>query len=207
MMKRSRIATRAIAAAAVLSAALVSSGGPSFAAGFATQPVSASSAKATSYDGEAVFRGLFFGQGAVAAKFPQLADAQASPPAELNQSIDTLVTQMSATDPAFFDQFGAALTSGKRQRIAKGLESAQDLMAQVVSDRGASMSPDNGGDCIWAFAVAVVTLAAAGNVAYAVNAVSTGNVAWNVNWFWSAPNDANTRLQQEQWVNEIAETL
>ncbi|HMT32416.1 MAG TPA: hypothetical protein PKA99_07290 [Dermatophilaceae bacterium] len=118
------------------------------------------------------------------------------------------MAEMRARDPLFFDRFGSAMTSGKRQRIAAGLQSAQDAMAAVASSHRGEVSDGRvSGTCVWAFAVVVVTLAAAGNVAYAVNAVRTGNVAWNVNWFWSSPVDTTSRLNQERWVNEIANTL
>ncbi len=158
--------------------------------------------------GEEAFRALFFAQGPLAEQFPSLRAQSAKPPASLQPSIDNLIAQMRATDAGFFDKFGRDITSGKRARVQNALESAQSLMEKVaVANRGGPDQVATGGDCVWAFAVVVVTLAAAGNVAYAVNAVRTGNVAWNRNWFWSAPNDSTSTLQRERWVDEIATTL
>lgn len=200
---------RFIASAAAGAAIIASTGSASQAAvpisTVASPPVQAASAP----NGEAIFRGLFFAQGPVAAKFPALAAADVAPPVELSASLNRLVAELRKNDPTFFDRFGAAMTSGKRHRIAAALSDAQQSMVTVVRERQGSESPQGAakGDCIWAFAVAVVTLAVAGNVAYAVNAVRSGNVAWNVNWFWSAPNDSTSKLRQERWVNEIATAL
>jgi len=204
------IKTKRVVASAAVAAALIASTGSASQAAVPTSPGASSAVHAASApDGEAIFRGLFFAQGPVAAKFPRLAAADVAPPAELSASLDLLVAELRKNDPTFFDRFGAAMTSGRRHQIAAALSDAQQSMVTVVKQRqGSELTQGSAkGDCIWAFAVAVVTLAAAGNVAYAVNAVRTGNVAWNVNWFWSAPNDSTSKLQQERWVNEIATTL
>ncbi|MBK8868493.1 MAG: hypothetical protein IPN45_10635 [Actinomycetales bacterium] len=167
---------------------------------------------ATSTDAHArgveIFRGLFFGIGPVASSFPELTRGSGSESAALTTLADTVVTAVNRANPGFFATFAAAMTSGKRVQVSKALVDAQTKVNAALSQQyGKTPTVDAGADCVFAFAVAVVTLVAAGNVAYAVNAVRTGNVAWHVNWFWSAASGSRSAIDQERWVGAIATTL
>lgn len=191
---------------AVLMLALIA--GPATAADRGT--ASDASGDATSYDGRTLFEGLFFGIGPVADEFPELASAPAQPPQALVGAVDQVVSRMERLQPRFFDRFAATMTSGDRPAVERELERAQQLMARAVMIEFERRAPEGqvGADCIVFWVAGAITLAVAGNVAYAVNAVRAGNVAWTVNWvFAAASNNMDASIEREMWVDRIAGRL
>ncbi len=97
------------------------------------------------YDGESVYRGVIFGQGAVAALFPEIWNQQAvqqaldqMSPDQLDQyladrkvafaAFDDLVEIIRNDDPAFFERFGADMQSGEHLRVQAALEAGFDKL-------------------------------------------------------------------------------
>ncbi|MFI6457950.1 hypothetical protein ACIBF6_41155 [Streptosporangium amethystogenes] len=142
------------------------------------------------YDGEALFQGLFLGQGQVAEIYPDLrvpSSTGAWPAARAQR----LVAGMKRAEPGFFTAFETAITSGDRVRIEQAATSAGELAATVpVGDGDPAAAPN----AAYSFIVVDSTL------------VKQTNTIWNTNRIWSAP-EGGTVLAQERWVDDVAKTL
>jgi SdpC family antimicrobial peptide len=172
-------------------------------------------------DGETLFRGLVFGEGAVAQAVPELWSGRsmenpAWTPAqheEFEAAKSSIVVGMRRADPAFFGRFGAALQSGDPVRIERALDESRGLFARVVAPHGLPRrKPDDGsgkGACVTlavaANVAAVVNVAAAWNIAYYANAVYTENFFWE-NQYDVASTDGPS-LQRDQVVALLASRL
>lgn len=141
------------------------------------------------YDGEALFQGLFLGQGQVAETYPDLRAPSSTgtwPAARAQQ----LVAGMKRAAPDFFTAFETAITSGDRIRIEQAATSAGELAATVpVGDNGPAAP-----NVAYSFIVVDSTL------------VKQTNTIWNTNRIWSVP-EGGTVLAQERWVDDVAKTL
>ena len=192
----------------VASASLAYGLGPSVAwasGGSAAAPTVAK--RLPAYDGETLFRGLFFRQGPVGQKLPGLAIAPMAPTGDGATVLDTLVAKMRQSDPRFFNRFASGILSGNRPKILAAIKDAQTVFDNAlvaayhatVATKGSQI-----GYCVFgpiAIAIAaVVVLVVVG--AGAVVVVAAAAVVWV--WFWAPASDPASRLAQEKWVNKIA---
>jgi SdpC family antimicrobial peptide len=172
--------------------------------------------RAVIYDGVTLFRGLAFADGPVAQLFEATAQAgDASPSADV--VIDRLVARMGETDPDFFADFAAQIQSGDRVAIRTAVENAATLAGRAAIDEFGPGSANGdggaGGDCIFiagaivAIVAGVVTVVISATALTVVNLVVTGNVAVNVDYFFSMSEGGATPLNGDVWVDDIARTL
>lgn len=96
-------------------------------------------AAAERFDGETLYRGIFFGQGAVAAAIPEIQAAIGQvgsiEPAQreaLNTFADDMVRVIRATEPGFFAEFEAAMHSGDHREIERTLNRANRLSVESL---------------------------------------------------------------------------
>ncbi|MEU0478860.1 hypothetical protein ABZ260_06690 [Streptosporangium sp. NPDC006013] len=143
------------------------------------------------YDGEALFQGIFLGQGQVAETYPDLRAPSSTgvwPAARAQQ----LVAQIKRAEPGFFAAFETAITSGDRIRIEQAASSAGALAAKVpVGDSDPASAPN----VAYSFIVVDSTL------------LKQTNTIWNTNRIWSVVPEGGTVLAQERWVDDVAKTL
>jgi SdpC family antimicrobial peptide len=159
------------------------------------------------YDGETLFRGLFFREGPVAQLYPNLSIAPQAPTAQGEQVINAVIARMRTMDPTFFTRFAAGIQSGSRLKTLAAIQDAQTLFDKaLVAQYHAQTVTANGqvGYCFFgpiAVAIAgvlVLVLAGAGAVVVAAAAV------YVYFWFYAPAMSSTERLAQEKWVNQIA---
>jgi SdpC family antimicrobial peptide len=205
---------------------------------FVAPPAAASDAKrAASYDGETLFRGLFFGAGDTATLFPEIwrdpgyaktvAQLRAeSGVADYERSThDSLVEQMRAADASVFSRFKAGVTSGDPLAVDASLKDAGEALIEACVAKfgeppsfggGASPTPE----AIFFALALVVTVAAvvhAGVVIYswvaaavfvAVAAALVKVVPRNRHVPKGTPEGSHvSRLEYEMWVDSVAQRL
>jgi len=191
-------------------------GGASLAYGLGPSVAWASSAYVTTarpaaslvrYDGEALFRGLFFRQGAVAQRLPGLSIAPIAPTGQSTAALNTIVTTMRQLDPQFFSRFATGIQSGNRISIMAAITNAQTLFAHAVATAYHAQPATNSsqqGYCLFGpiavaiAAVLVLVLAGAGAVVVVAAAV------YLYVYFWAPARDSASLLAEEKWVNQIA---
>jgi SdpC family antimicrobial peptide len=91
--------------------------------------------------GEEAFRGIFFGEGRVAAALPEIWEGksleqrtsekltdQADRLAALRAGMDEMVARIAAADPTFFPRFGQAVQSGDRLKVGAAIDEAAALI-------------------------------------------------------------------------------
>jgi SdpC family antimicrobial peptide len=81
----------------------------------------------TPYDGETLFRGLFFGSGPVAAKIPTVGKVAPYFPSDYRNLENQIIKNIQGKDPGFFDRFAKEIQSGDRVRIAAAIKSANQV--------------------------------------------------------------------------------
>ena len=164
----------------------------------------AASARQIRYDGETLFRGLFFRQGPVAERLPSLSIAPMPPTGQGALVLDTLIAKMRASDPQFFSRFARGIQSGNRLRVLAAIQDAQtvfDNALTAVYQATAVANPDVG-DCLYLAAVVALVLVLVGAGAIVVAAVAAAVVVWV--YFWAPATNSTSRLAEEKWVNQIA---
>lgn len=212
-MARWRLAKRALAIQ--LSVALVSGGL------VAADPGHHSRGK---YEGEAVFRGLFFGSGPVAEAFPELwrnprraaLHSLRSHPehaAALASVETTIVGRINKDSPDFWSRFGADMQSGNHLRIDASLKDAVRLIADAVEAEygadalaGQAQVADPGQSCV-AIVIVLTVVSVLVVLAVATTAVAIHAVAAEVDVIAQEMASPNARLQNEMWVHRIAMRL
>jgi SdpC family antimicrobial peptide len=90
------------------------------------------------YDGETIFRGLYFGQGPVAELFPELWKQErylatkkqltSKDEQRLTEVQNKIVARLRDQDKGFFDRFGKTMQSGDHLAIQKSLEETGKLL-------------------------------------------------------------------------------
>ena len=157
-------------------------------------------------DGETLFRGLVFGEGAVAKEFPEIWGGKkiddpswtADQREAVLQAKTALIADMRTADPTFFDRYGAAIQSGDRLRIERMLDESGKLLRQVADSRIAAAQNakpgDANGTCIFVaiggFIVVFVVVAGVINVfgglnfVVDANFVIAANLVYNSQAFW-----------------------
>ena len=179
--------------------------GPSVAwasGGSTTAP--AASAPLLRYDGETLFRGLFFRQGPVAQRLPNLSIAPRAPAGQEIATLDTLIAKMRQTDPQFFNRFATGIQSGNRVKVLAAIKDAQTVFDNVLTaayHARAVVNPDTG-DCLFLAAVLAVVLVVAGAGVLVV--VVAGAAVLVYVYFWAPVTNSASRLAEEKWVNQIA---
>lgn len=184
----------------------------------AVATAAARSAAAARYDGEAIFRGLVFGQGPVAKLFPELANTPVATPQQA-AAIDMIVGEMRTLDQGFFDRFGREMQSGSRVRIRAAIDEANTLGERAVTVLNGKRDPglaQGDGAALFVFVVAAVVLVVVGAGAVVVVLVAAGAAAvvavivYLAFWFWHAQTAEGQRqsaLLRDQWSNKVATTL
>jgi SdpC family antimicrobial peptide len=94
------------------------------------------------YDGEAIFRGLYFGQGPVADLFPELWKQQRyldrkklltqEDERRMGEIREKIIAGLKAKDRAFFDTFASTLRSGDHLAIQKKVAEVTDLTLDIL---------------------------------------------------------------------------
>lgn len=162
----------------------------------------------SSYDGKALFQGLYFGEGEAASEFStiwnnqrvvdqmdKMTDAQRQ---ELRQIQSRAIDWIETNQKGFFSDFQTALQSGDHLEIKKKLDESSAVLKSAliaVTDLTADSIDSPNQMKEEACAVLVVVLAVVAVVAVAV-AVAVRTEA-----------KAESQLQQEQLINEIAVNL
>ena len=188
----------------------------------------------TPIDGEVLFRGLVFGEGAVAKIFPEIwGGKEIDDPSWTTEQRDAVVTtktaliaDMRTADPQFFDRYAASLQSGDRLRIERTLDESATLFQQVAAARLSTQGVgqrDATGTClaglvaVFVVAVATINVAGALNFVVAANFAVAANLVYNRNAFWGggpkpgpAPQQVDREQQQlarDEIVNMLAQRL
>ncbi|NEB41867.1 hypothetical protein [Streptomyces sp. SID14515] len=172
----------------------------------ATENAPAAAPTVGAVDGEALYEGLFFGQGAVAKAHPDLVLARGkTSSAESAKVADTVVDVIKAKDSTFFDRFGSEMQSGSEVRVNRVLaEANKSTVAAMRAEYGA---PTKAEDNLGAQCVVLVVVLGVGNVVYFVNAYESANVAYQVNWVDSVSPKAGDTISRERWVHQAAGAL
>ncbi len=108
------------------------------------------------YDGDTLFRGVFFAAGPVAKLLPEIwrnpevaayfEQARPAVPAEqAAASIDQIVGALNAQDPAFFGRFASDMQSGNRVRISQAFQEARERFWRALETSAAS----NAAPSVW----------------------------------------------------------
>ena len=106
-----------------------------------TAGADAPTASPAAHDGEAVFRGLFYGEGPVAARLPELtrgAPRRLETP-QAARVREGVLARLRAQDPAFLDRFAAAVQSGSHLRVARALDEARTRVDAALREEQASL--------------------------------------------------------------------
>jgi SdpC family antimicrobial peptide len=103
------------------------------------------------FSGEAAFRGIMFGEGAVGGKLhavwegrPLLDRVPSQHHAKAVQFVDSIVDGIKANDASFFARFGVAVQSGDHERVRDAMKEAiSKLLADVpISAAALAFDPD-----------------------------------------------------------------
>ncbi|MFD7258472.1 sporulation delaying protein family toxin [Streptomyces sp. NPDC059874] len=215
-----------LAVAGVTAAALCVAAAPSAIAdsdGTSAKPVAAApvvSEAAAKADGQNVFRGLFFGQGAVGrdlAELPLFSEARQNLD---NGDIDEIrasnavIDLIDKRDPGFFAGLSRKTRSGDPRQVEKAVIDAQNMLMSVAQKDNSATPVENGQLCGVTVAVgaAVVHIAAVVTAAGAVVTVTVAvgaNFVKGKNWFWSpepTSSDA-TPLTRDEAVAQVTKAL
>jgi hypothetical protein len=133
------------------------------------------------FDGEAIFRGVYFGEGRAA----QVVHGTAWATPESHTAGDHVIASIRATSPGFLSAFAEDMYSGERPRISSALDTADEQLQTTVEQLGTATSVQVKGSFIVTSGIAI----------YA----DTGTV-------WAAAS-AEGQLSEEQLINHIAEEL
>lgn len=172
----------------------------------------------TEYDGATLLQGVFFGQGPVAALFPEIHG-----PGLWQESADdrmaSFFTHLSATHPGLLDDFRRAMLSGDHVEIDEMLQQTGRVLAEsAASFTDGSRSAVRLRD--WrkfpGFAAVVNLLTGLNvvvlvNIIYAVNVYIGVTLAMEIVWTSDFPEGAwnidDSRLRGDYFVSLIAERL
>ena len=205
--RRERLAFVATIALVALVAG-ITLGAPSAAA---SRGVGAVRVERQAWDGETLFRGLFFGEGPVAQLFPEVwkpiqAKAGYQKDPRVREIEDRIIAYIRQNEPLFFDRFQRAMTSGDHLTIQEGLaeggrliqEALEEEQVEVVGPQ-AICGPTVCG--LWWLAVAVKTGAV-------LNAYVAVNVLYAWNWAWGPGSSVQSDdLRTEMFIHSVATRL
>lgn len=170
------------------------------------------SADAHPFDGEELFRGIYWGQGPAAAQIEAVGTVRAEAmPKEVLVLIDRSVKHIQTSEPTFFDEFAEVLYSGNHREVSEALEAGGQTLAEAIErvvpqqDRSADeIGPACGLLALCVTAVAVQSWGAATTVTlgfgYAAVYLETA--------FWGPSSiDGPSTLEQERLVQDIVSDL
>lgn len=98
------------------------------------------------YDGETIFRGVFFGSGPVAGLISEAIDPRMRAlylqnAAELNGMAEVAIARITSEDPLFFSRFAQDVQSGNRSRISRALSEAAEFIPDAMGGGPVSCGP------------------------------------------------------------------
>jgi len=184
----------------------------------------APAAPALRYDGETLYRGLFYGSGPAAKLFPEIwessglkairqripvtAEAEAKKTAILN----AIVARIRWADATFFDHLAVELQSGDHVRIQESLDLASRLTRDAIKSETDSIKQrdDLRQMASQDFAVLIATVVVAlAVVVVDVVAIEGAVVVLLMVEFWEdgMRAESSSALKREVWVNLVAERL
>ncbi|WP_327132702.1 sporulation delaying protein family toxin [Streptomyces sp. NBC_01343] len=178
----------------------------------------ASTAEATR-DGRALFEGLAFAQGSVAAeladsgKFVDVAALrEKNSTAEQRQAVSGVLDRIQREQPEFFGSFSAKLRSGDPRQVESGVAEAGKILQSLASSKAANAGDIGTGTAQCATVVlavnvlVAVNLGGAVNVAVAVNLQAAGNIVNALN-FWSSPANGGSSLTKDEQIAGLTQVL
>lgn len=182
---------------------------------FAIAPLGSSSPASADerYDGETLFEGLYFGIGPVAEHFPDIEEAMAER-REASEEEDGLLRDLEGrllravheADEGFLGRFEEGIQSGDHVAIESLLEEGTALLDHAAGQVWETETElidriDREGTGIWwAYAMYLHQIKV-------INSYDARYAIWFINWAWADLEDDQSRLQREQWINDIAEHL
>ena len=93
------------------------------------------------YDGETLFKGIFFAEGEVATKIPELADLisikSAMSPAKKSQYLAAqtkIIEDLKKKDPEFFKRFQSSVTSGDQVEVRRAITDAGNKVRANIEE-------------------------------------------------------------------------
>ena len=155
----------------------------------------------TQYNGETLFRGLYFGEGPVASHFPEIWHApqveqrlsSVEGSEEWVSTKDQAVAWVRNSDPTFFQRFEQDVQSGDHIKVSRAYKEG----SQKLSAFAQSMGVDPNSPEASAGVGIVIVLVAAAAVAVWV---------WKYTWTYSS-STAGEPIQEDVFVNAIVERL
>ena len=161
------------------------------------------------YDGESMFRGLFFGQGEIGTLFPEIWHGTRFETIAFSEKGEDLALRMREdlvhlihrADTSFFDRFGEAIGTGSHLKISDALDEAGKMLVAALSEQlGVDVrnlvKKDDGQDLLIATFIAAVG-AVAIYAAVAVNSFGAYNVVavYDTAYFWGGEQDLSSVSQ------------
>lgn len=151
---------RPLAAAMVSLCLLAGGAGVANAATLSPTSVSVGTIQHATYSGEALYDGVFFDRGPVAAQHPDLAVLKRSLTPAQGAVVDSVKAQIAKDNPTFFSSFAASMQSGDRFQIKNSLISAANATKQAADELGVK-STDVTPNLLLLLLVVVIFVAAA----------------------------------------------
>lgn len=95
------------------------------------------------FDGETLFRGLFFGQGPVAALFPEITERlkAINPTIQTDQFIAQVIARLRQHDRSYFDRLAAGLQSGDHLTIEATMDHASKVFLKALQEEVGAIHP------------------------------------------------------------------
>ncbi|WP_103501956.1 MULTISPECIES: sporulation delaying protein family toxin [unclassified Streptomyces] len=206
-MKKSHRLIAVVAAAALLGTGAATAGAASSAGGHGSPAVTTPLTDATA-DGEALFAGIFFGQGQIGESLKsQLKYSDPEGQLEANKSAEavdyvaSLQAAMAESSPGFFADFSTRVRSGDPRQVEAALNDAGKLLEEGAQIVGADL-PDGTGQAVFVFNIAVLV-----NVGVGVNVAAIAVAAAVVEvQMWSVI-EIQSDLDRERAVATLTKVL
>ncbi|MBK3495587.1 sporulation delaying protein family toxin [Viridibacillus sp. YIM B01967] len=172
--------------------------------------------KKQKYDGETIYRGLFFGDGPVAKLFPEIWSDKLMTEAnttEAKRVSKTISKKINELDPNYFNELEVAVKSGDNVKVQAALVKGGNLLVKVsegiqktkVGGRGTAFGCSLVAGCIVAvYAAGAVTTAVVVTHAGAITA-AVAVVAWK--WTPKSMTDTELQLKHEMFVDKVTTTF
>jgi SdpC family antimicrobial peptide len=167
-------------------------------------------------DGAALFKGLYFGLGPAATRYPKLVLFKAELTPDAAVELDNLLAGIEKLEPGFYDRYATAMYSGDHVEIQIANQDVARLFRSAFLAQYPEAAAVDPGDASGMCTVLNVAVVANFAIALAVAVVEIAAVAveiilYSANWTWkeTMPNvaGAGSKLTFEQWVDTVARTL
>jgi SdpC family antimicrobial peptide len=196
MRSRAAVVGLALAVAAGIPVVAGSASASPFQGGVAASP--AAEVAQNRFDGATLLKGLFFGMGPAAARYPDLVRARVNTTAGHVAAVDRLVADAEAREPGFLNRFATGMYSGNHVDIQSVTREAGRLL--VSGAEAAEGMPSNSQydvvidiDFVWTSVVAYDIVVV---VIHVFTITPTGSMT-----------DVASGVAGEQWVDSVALTL